>query len=51
LEKNLVKRAIKDGGSIHPLIIASELTSRTGLMNPSLMVKDDKIVVKLWRKI
>lgn len=45
MERNLVKRIIADGGSIHPLIIPSDLTGGTGLMNPSVIVKDDKIIV------
>jgi hypothetical protein len=45
MEKNLVKCILNHGGEIHPLIIPSELTSGTGLMNPSVMVKDGKIIV------
>lgn len=42
---NFVKRAISKGGSIHPLIIPSEHTNGTGIMNPSIFVDDDKIRV------
>lgn len=40
---NLAKYALERGGSIRPLIIPSELTSGTGLMNPSVFVDGDKI--------
>ena len=42
---NFVKRVIDEGGSLHPLIIPSELTEGTGLMNPSIFVEDGKIKV------
>jgi hypothetical protein len=45
MEKNLVKSVIDWGGDICPLIVPSELTNGTGLMNPSVMVKDGKIIV------
>jgi len=45
MEKNLVKCILNNGGDIYPLIIPSELTNGTGLMNPSVMVKDGKIFV------
>jgi hypothetical protein len=45
--KNFAKLAIDNGGSIHPLIIPSELTNGLGLMNPSILVEDDKIRVIL----
>lgn len=40
---NLAKYALDRGGSIRPLIIPSELTGGTGLMNPSVFVDGDKI--------
>lgn len=40
----LVKAAIDAGGSIHPLIIPSELTNGTGLMNPSIFIDGDRIL-------
>lgn len=40
---NLAKYAIENGGSVRPLIIPSELTGGTGLMNPSVFVENDKI--------
>jgi len=42
---NFVKAAIQAGGSIKPLIIPSELTGGTGLMNPSVLNVDGKILV------
>jgi hypothetical protein len=45
MEKNLVKYILNNGGDIYPLIIPSELTNGTGLMNPSVMVKEGKIFV------
>lgn len=45
MEKNLVKSIKRSGGDIYPLIIPSELTNGTGLMNPSVMVKDGKVFV------
>lgn len=37
----LVPWALKRGGSIHPLVLPPELTNETGLMNPSVFVKDN----------
>jgi hypothetical protein len=42
---NFAKLALDNGGSIHPLIIPSEYTNGTGLMNPSILVDGDKIRV------
>jgi hypothetical protein len=42
---NFAKLALDNGGSIHPLIIPSEHTNGTGLMNPSILVDEDKIRV------
>ena len=44
---NLAKIALDNGGSIHPLIIPSELTEGTGLMNPSVYIDDGKILVNI----
>jgi len=38
---------LKKGGSIHPLIIDSELTGGLGLMNPSVLIDNGKILVNL----
>lgn len=45
--RNFVKRALESGGSIHPLIIPSELTNGLGLMNPSVLVEENKVIVIL----
>lgn len=45
MEKNLVKSIKEVGGDIYPLIIPSELTNGTGLMNPSVMIKDGKVII------
>lgn len=48
MEKNeLVKYVIENGGSIHPLLIPSDLTGGTGLMNPSVFVDGDQILVNI----
>lgn len=44
---NLAKIALDNGGSIHPLIIPSNLTEGTGLMNPSVYIDDGKILVNI----
>ena len=44
---HLAKFALERGGSIHPLIIPSNLTNGTGLMNPSILVDGDKILVNI----
>ena len=43
----LAKFALENGGSIHPLIIPSDLTNGTGLMNPSILIDDGKIIVNI----
>lgn len=43
----LVDYALKNGGSIHPLIISEEKTGGTGLMNPSIFVDGDNILVNV----
>ena len=44
---NFVKLTLDNGGTIKPLIIPSENTSGTGLCNPSVLVKDGKILVNV----
>lgn len=44
---SFAKLAINNGGSIHPLIIPSELTDGLGLMNPSILIEENKIRVIL----
>jgi len=44
---NFAKYIIDKGGDITPLVIPAELTNGTGIMNPSIYNKDDKIIVNL----
>ena len=44
---SLAHHALNNGGSIHPLIIPSELTGGTGLMNPSVFIDNGKILVNI----
>lgn len=43
----LVDYALKNGGSIYPLIIPKEKTEGTGLMNPSIFIDGDNILVNV----
>ena len=45
--KSLSKHALANGGDIAPLIIPSNLTNGTGLMNPSVFVDGDRILCNL----
>ena len=45
--ENLAKLALQNGGSIHPLIIPASLTNGTGLMNPSILYWNNKLIVNL----
>lgn len=45
--KGLVNYALKRGGSIHPLIIDSHETGGTGLMNPSVFVDGEKVLINV----
>lgn len=47
MEKNFVKLAIKDGGKIMPLIIDASDSNGLGLMNPSVIIDNDQILVVL----
>ena len=44
---NLVKKVLDSGGSITPLLIPSDLTNGTGLMNPSVYVDRGKLILNL----
>lgn len=44
-ENNFVKIALDSGGSIHPLVIPKEMTGGTGLMNPSVFIRGDRVAV------
>lgn len=48
---NLVEKSIKAGGSIHPLIIDSGFTGRSGLMNPSIFIDDDGDILCILRHV
>lgn len=41
------KIALDNGGSIHPLIIPSHLNDGLGIMNPSIYIHKDKVIVNL----
>lgn len=43
----IAKRVLDAGGSIHPLVVPSELTNGTGLMNPSVLIDNGKILVNI----
>ena len=45
--KIFAQSAIEQGGSIHPLIIDPKLTDGLGLMNPSVLVYNGKVIVNL----
>ena len=45
--ENLVKQVIESGGSITPIIIDSSETNGTGLMNPSIYIDNDEIILNL----
>lgn len=44
---NIAKTFIRQGGSIHPLIIKDEETKGTGLTNPSVFVDGDDILINI----
>jgi predicted GH43/DUF377 family glycosyl hydrolase len=39
--------ALKNGGSIHPITLPPELTGETGIMNPSIFVRNGKIMMNI----
>lgn len=45
--QGLVKVAVAAGGSLHPLLIPSQLTNGTGLMNPSVFVDGDRVLCNI----
>jgi len=47
MQVNFVKKALKAGGKIRPLLIPSELTGGTGLCNPSVYIDEDQILVNI----
>jgi predicted GH43/DUF377 family glycosyl hydrolase len=44
---SFAKSVLQKGGKIYPLIIDSELNNGLGLMNPSIFLDEDKIIVNL----
>jgi hypothetical protein len=48
---NLVQQAVQQGGKLTPLIISSEVTGGTGLMNPSIFIDDDGDILCILRHI
>ena len=46
-ENGLVNWVVQNGGSIHPLYVPFELSSGTGLSNPSILIDGNKILVNL----
>lgn len=46
-QNGLVKYALENGGSIHPLIIPADLTKGTGLFNPSVYKDGDNLLVNV----
>lgn len=46
-DHSFAKTVLEDGGDIHPLIIPSNLTNGTGLMNPSILNIDGKLIVNI----
>ena len=44
---NLSKLALNNGGCVKPLIVDASLTNGTGLMNPSIFIDGDKILVNI----
>lgn len=45
--ENLCKEALKSNGAVFPLIIPSDRTNGTGLMNPSILEYKNRIIVNL----
>jgi hypothetical protein len=46
-QDGLVKTVVNGGGSLHPLIIPESETNGTGLMNPSILVDGDDLIVNI----
>jgi hypothetical protein len=47
MERNLCKQVLLRGGSLTPLIIPDDDTKGLGLMNPSILVYKDQVIVNL----
>jgi hypothetical protein len=48
---NLVQQSVQQGGKLAPLIIPSEVTGGTGLLNPSIFIDDDGDILCILRHI
>ena len=48
---NLVQKAVGHGGKLAPLILPSEITGGTGLMNPSVFIDDESDILCVLRHI
>lgn len=44
---SLANYALKNGGSVYPLILPADITNGTGIMNPSVYIDGDKILVNI----
>ena len=44
---NFAQHALNNGGLIRPLIIPAELNKGLGLMNPSILIHNQKVIVNL----
>jgi hypothetical protein len=47
MENNLCKKIVNSGGNLVPLIISKEFSGGTGLMNPSIFVDKEKILINI----
>jgi hypothetical protein len=47
MENNLVRRCLLEGGIIRPLLIPASETGGLGIMNPSILIENDDILVNL----
>jgi hypothetical protein len=47
MENNLVRRCVLEGGIIRPLLIPANETGGLGIMNPSILIENDDILVNL----
>ncbi|CAB4122210.1 hypothetical protein UFOVP27_105 [uncultured Caudovirales phage] len=48
---NLVQKSVEQGGKLSPLIIPSDITGGTGLMNPSVYIDSDGDILCILRHI
>lgn len=43
----LANYALKNGGSIHPITLPPEMTGETGIMNPSIFLHNDRLLMNI----